>query len=228
LALAVVSALYVVALQTRAVTSTADGYVLTSDEDAAFAWMRDHLDEDDTVVSPSVTTNLLLASLTPTSQYLADGGFTYADDAELIARILRVQAAYGYGESDMLRRVDINDEHDGFPLNDPDPGIKEQERLLEDHLAFFTFSFEIEGREAFMARSESWRPQYRSFLSSDDPLAAYPADYLYCGHRERFYDVASPSPGTFVRVAFQQGDVTVFEHVSSGTEGATEFQGCSS
>jgi hypothetical protein len=227
-ALAAVSALYVVALQVRAVSSSADGYVLTSDEDAAFAWMRDHLGEDDTVVSSSVTTNLLLASLTPTSQYLADGGFTYAEDDELISRLLRVQAAYGYSEDDMLRRVDIGDEHDGFPLNDPDPGIREQERMLEDHLAFFTFSFEIEDRDAFMARSESWRPQYRALLSTDDPLSAYPADYVYCGHRERFYDAASASPGTFVRVAFEQGDVTVFEHVAPGAEGATEFRGCSS
>jgi hypothetical protein len=225
---AAASLAYVGVLQTRAITTTADGFVVTDGEEAAFAWMRDHLDDGDTVVSPSVSTNLLLASLTPASQYLADGGFTYAEDDELAARMLRVQAAYGYSEDDVMRRVSLDDEFEGFPLNDPDPDIEEQERLLEDHLAFFLFSFEIEDRGAFAERAETWRDEYRALLTADDPLAAYPADYVYCGRRERFYDSATPGRGTYVRVAFEQGDVTVYERVEQKSDGAVEFAGCAS
>jgi hypothetical protein len=226
-AVAIAAGVYVVALQVRAVESTEDGFVLSHAEDAAFEWMRDHLDADDTVVSPSVTTSLLLASLTPASQYLADGGFTYANDAELSERMLRVQSAYGYSEEDVLRRVRLDEEFEGFPLNDPDPGIAEQERMLEDHLAFFMFSFEILDREEFGARTEaSWLPRYRELLTIGDPLNAYPAEYLYCGHRERFYAASEPAEGTFVRVAFAEGDVTLYERVDAGSAGAMEFGGC--
>jgi len=224
--IALTSAGYIAALQTRAITDSSAGYVLSSDEKMAFAWMRDHLDEGDTVVTPSVSTNLLLASLTPAYQYLADGGFTYADDDELSERMLRVQAAYGYREEDAMRRVSLADEFEGFPLNDPGPGIAEQERLLEGHLAFFLFSFEILDRDTFTRRAQDeWLARYRELLATDDPLQAYPAEYIYCGPRERYFDAAAPARGTYVRVAFSHGDVTLYERVEAGA-GSTEFAGC--
>ncbi|MEX2227311.1 MAG: hypothetical protein WEB52_12770 [Dehalococcoidia bacterium] len=224
---ALASLVYVGALQARAVSSTADGYVLSDDEQAAFAWMRAHVDEDDTVVSPSVSTNLLLAGLTSSAQYLADGGFTYAEDDELGERILRVQAAYGYSEGEVMRRVSLDGEFEGFPLNDPDPDVEAQERLLEDHLAFFIFSFEITDRGAFEARAESWRGRYRTLLSTNDVLDRYPAEYLYCGHRERFYGASAPAEGTLVRVAFERGDVRVYERVDVDSADVMAFPGCS-
>jgi hypothetical protein len=224
--LAACALVYAVALQWRAIDVTGEGYVVTDDEDAAFAWMRSHLGENDTVVSPSITTNLLLASLTPTSQYLADGGFTHAEDEELIARILRVQAAYGYSEDDVMRRLSIDGDHEGFPLHEATTNERSQERLLENYLSFFTFSFEIENRDWFEERTASWRAPYEALLATDDPLSAYPAEYLYCGHRERYFDAVSAAPGTYVRVAFERGEVTVYERVDRGADGASPFEGC--
>ncbi|HET6615657.1 MAG TPA: hypothetical protein VFH62_07195 [Dehalococcoidia bacterium] len=225
-ALAACALVYAVALQSRAIAITDEGYVVTDDEDAAFAWMRSHLDEDDTVVSPSITTNLLLASLTPSSQYLADGGFTHADDDELIARMLRVQAAYGYSDDDVMRRLSIDGEHEGFPLHEPTRDEREQERLLENYLAFFVFSFEIEDRAWFKERTASFAAPYEALLSTDDPLSAYPAEYLFCGHRERYFKADAPAPGTYVRVAFERGDVAVYERVARDAAGAMPFEGC--
>ena len=220
------SLLYGAALQGRAIAATADGFVISDAENAAFEWMRAHLSDRDTVVSPSISTNLLLASLTPSAQYLADGGFSYADDSELIERILRVQAAYGFSEDDMLRRVSIDGQSKGFPLHETDPGVRERERMLEDYLAFFTFSFEIEDRAGFAARAETWPARYRALLAADDPLSAYPANYLYCGPRERYYRASALAPGTYVRIAFEQGDVVVYERVDAASDGALEFRGC--
>jgi hypothetical protein len=225
-ALAACALVYAGALQSRAIAITDEGYVVTDDEDAAFAWMRSHLGEGDTVVSPSITTNLLLASLTPTSQYLADGGFSHAGDDELIARMLRVQAAYGYSEDDVMRRLSIDGEHEGFPLHEPTTDEHAQERLLENYLSFFIFSFEIEDQAWFKGRTASFAAPYEALLATDDPLSAYPAEYLYCGHRERYFDEASPAPGTYVRVAFERGDVALYERVDRGDVVAVTFSGC--
>jgi hypothetical protein len=221
-----VGAAYVVVLQARALAQTDDAYAITKDEDAAFAWLRENTDAADTVVSPSVTTNLLLASLTPASEYLADGGFSAARDEELIERVLRVQAAFGYGEDDAFLRLNVNNEFDGFPANDATAATRDLERDLEEYLAFFSFSFEIRDQDAFTGRVESWRPRYRELLASSDVLSAYPADYLYCGPRERFFAAESPVPGTYVRGAFTAGDVTVYEIVAVDESGAREFAGC--
>ena len=225
-AVAAVCAAYVVAMQARAIAQTDDAFAISHDEQAALAWLRENTDDSDTVVSPSITTNLLLASLTPSSEYLADGGFSSAHDRELTERILRVQAAFGYSEESAFSRLNVFNEFDGFPVNDATATTADLERDLEEYLAFFTFSFEISDQQAFTERVDSWRPRYRELQSEDAVLSAYPADYLYCGDRERFFDAESPSPGTYVRPVYESPTVVVYEIVARGDEGAAEFTGC--
>jgi hypothetical protein len=229
LALAVIAALgasYVIVLQARAVRQTDDAFAVTADEHAAFSWIRENVADNQTIVSPSITTNLLLASVSPAAQYIADGGFSTANDEELAERMLRSQAAFGLTEDEVFARLDINDEFQGFPVNDATGSARELERDLEYYLAFFTFSFEIEDRDGFVARIGPWRSRYRELLRTDDVLSTYAADYLYCGHRERFHRTQTPAPGTWVVEVFRQGDVAVFEIVGSGYPGAVEFAGC--
>jgi hypothetical protein len=225
LAAGLVIGMYIAVLQVRAVSETEEGYTITNDEDAAVDWMRENLDGE-TVVSPSITTNLLLASLSPTSQYIADGGFSTATDEELFERILRVQAAYGYSEEAAFGRLDVSGEFDGFPVNDAQAGTEQQERLLEDYLAFFTFAFDIADGRAFASKVDEWRPRYGQLADESAVLSAYPADYLYCGHREQYFSPEDPAPGTYVREAFASGDVTVYAIVDEGEAGAVAFQGC--
>ncbi|MBI5288850.1 MAG: hypothetical protein HY873_07745 [Chloroflexi bacterium] len=224
--LAAICASYVVAMQARALAQTDDAFAISRDEESALAWLRVHTNDRDTVVSPSVTTNLLLASLTPASEYIADGGFSTAHDEELIERILRVQAAFGYSEEAAFLRLNILNEFDGFPVNDATATTADLERDLEEYLAFFTFSFEITDQQAFTDRVNTWRPRYRELLDTDAVLSAYPADYLYCSRRERFFDAEAPAPGTYVRPAHESGPVVVYEIVARGDEGAREFTGC--
>ena len=224
--LAAVAFVYVVTLQVRAIARTDDTYSVSASEYSAMRWIRANVDRGETVVSPSITTNLLLASLTSTSQYLADGGFSTATDEELKDRILRVQAAYGYTEGEAFSRLDVHDDYAGFPVQDATGSREELEEQLEDYLAFFTFSFEIAGQDAFRARTEQWRPDYRDLLQTRDVLGAFPADYLYCGHRERLFLAQAPAPGTYVRLAHQSGDVKVYERATPQSEDAVEFEGC--
>jgi hypothetical protein len=223
---AVAAGAYLAVLHARFISDTDAAFAISADEDAALDWLRDHASSSDTVVSPSVTTNLYLASLTSPAQYLSEGGFSTAKDEELIERLLRVQAAYGYTEEEAFSRLDVSGEYSGFPVNDPTLSTDELERDLENYLAFFSFSFGIERPTEFTEKVESWRPRYRELLASDGVLAAYPADYLYCGPRERYFGSDDAASGTYVRPAFESGDVAVYEIVDAATEGATEFEGC--
>lgn len=217
---------YVVVLQVRAVVQTDDAYAVSSDEDAAFAWMRANLDSEDTVVSPSITTNLYLASLSPTAQYLSEGGFSVATDAELTDRILRAQAAFGLSETEAFGRLNVHGEDGGFPVHDATGTTSELEHELEQYLAFYTFSFEITDQDAFRDRVDSWRPAYGELLVSGNVLAAHPADYLYCGQRERALADTGVASGTYVRLAFQSGDVKVYEVAEPLSSNTSEFEGC--
>lgn len=229
LALAAVAAVafaYVVVLQVRAVVQTDDAYAVSTGEDQALAWMRANLESDATVVSPSITTNLHLASLSPAAQYLSEGGFSVATDAELADRMLRAQAAFGLSEDEAFARMNVHGEDGGFPVHDASGTRAELEEELEQYLAFFTFSFEITDQDPFRDRADSWRPAYRSLLESENVLAAYPADYLYCGHRERDLADTTPAPGTYVRPAFESDGVLIYELVAADAPGATLFTGC--
>lgn len=219
---------YLAVLETRVIRHTDAAFAMTADEASAFEWMRGHVTRDETVVSPSITTNLYLASLTAADEYLGEGGFSRATDAELTDRMLRAQAAFGYPEADVFSRLDVTGSDGGFPVNDTDGNAAELERKLEDFLAFYTFSFEIT-EQGFPARVEGWRPTYAAFLSQQDVLAPYRADYLYCGARERYYGsggAVAVAPGTYVTVAFAEGGVTVYRRVESSDPGATVFRGC--
>ena len=224
--LAAICVVYGAVYQLRALRSVDSAYAITSDEDAAFAWARSNLGTNDTVATPSITTNLLLASLTPASEYIADGGFSKASDTELADRMLRVQAAFGYSDATLAERLNIDNDAKGFPLTDNTGSDAELERQFEDALAFFTFSFEIEHPAKFDERVAAWRTEYATLVSESNVLSPYPAGYLYCGHRERYFPAGQAAPGTFVNVAFQQGEVTIYKLASATDPGATAFKGC--
>lgn len=225
-ALAVVAIAHFAIFQARAIRHTDASFAVTADEHAALSWIDDHVTSAETVASPSITTNLYLASLTPADEYIAEGGFSKATDAELIDRMLRVQAAFGYSEDDVFSRLDVTDDSGGFPVNDNVGTPAQLERKLERFLAFYTLSFEITDQSAFDARVETWRPTYRSLTADHDVLAPYAADYLYCGQRERIYGGGTASPGTMVMIAFEEGDVTIYRRVEAGSPGARSFTGC--
>ena len=79
---------------------------------------------------------------------------------------------------------------------------------------------------SFAAEVEALRPHYRELLETDGALSEYPAEYLYCGHRERFFGGDRAAPGTYVVPAFESGDVAVYEIVDADAAGAAEFEGC--
>jgi hypothetical protein len=225
-AVALVALAYLFVLEVRSVRHTDPAFAMRADEAAAFDWISEHITTDETVVSPSITTNLYLASLTPADEYIGEGGFSRATDAELTERMLRAQAAFGYTEDDAFSRLDVTDASGGFPVNDTRGDAHELERKLERFLAFYTYSFEIAEQAAFDARVETWRPQYRALLGETNVLSAYRADYLYCGPRERLYRGGTPSPGTFVQPAFRQGEVTVYRLTPAAEPGSQPFAGC--
>jgi hypothetical protein len=224
--IALVSMGWVVAMQSRAIVGTDEAFAVSIDEHEALTWIQENVEHDETVVSPSVTTNMLLASLTPASQYLGEGGFSTATDAELLDRLLRAQAAFGYSTADAFGRLDVSGEFEGYPVNDVRGSAAYQERALEDYLAFYTFSFEVSDQDAFTRRMEAQRSRYEGLLQTDGVLVAHEADYLYCGHRERFFGGSSTAPGTWVRPAHRSGEYTVYEIVGEGAPGAVEFAGC--
>jgi hypothetical protein len=217
---------YLFVLEVRSVRHTDAAFAMRSDEDAAFSWIRGHVATDETVVSPSVTTNLYLASLTPADEYLAEGGFSRATDAELTERMLRVQAAFGYTEDEAFARLHVTDASGGFPVNDTRGDARELEQKLERFLAFYSYSFEVAEQAAFDAKVDTWRPPYRALLGETNVLSAYRADYLYCGPRERFYGDGDPAPGTYVQPAFEQGEVTVYRLTPATETGSRPFVGC--
>jgi hypothetical protein len=223
---AIVSLGYVIATQTRAIVSTDEAFAVADDEMAALTWIRDNVGREETVVSPSITTNVLLASLTRASQYIGEGGFSTTTDAELMDRILRAQAAFGYPEDAVFGRLSVYDEFAGYPVNDPSGSKTDQERALEQYLGFYTFAFEVSDKATFTEAMTAQRPGYGVLREANSVLAAYPADYLYCGHRERFFESEGAAPGTWVRIAHRSGEYTVYELVPAGTSGAFEFTGC--
>jgi hypothetical protein len=59
-----------------------------------------------------------------------------------------------------------------------------------------------------------------------DPARHYPAEYLYCGHRERYWPVDRAPSGIYVTVAFQQGEVTIYRLAKAGEPQTEPFTGC--
>ncbi|HXK32686.1 MAG TPA: hypothetical protein VNM91_01570 [Dehalococcoidia bacterium] len=225
LAVAVAAAgAYFVVHQSRALAQVDGAFAVRADEKAALDWIAAELSHDDTVASTSITTNLLLAGLTPSSQYISEGSFSTASDDELIDRQLRLHAAFGITEAQLLRRFQIDDPSAGFPVNDREGSLAELEERLERFMAFYLFNFEIEDVDEFTARVATWPPVYERLLEEEAVLSAHDVDYIYCGPRERMLETRAPAPGTFVRAAFERGDVTVY--AITDAEGGTEFAGC--
>lgn len=218
-ALALAGVLHLAVLQVRATRDVNAAFALSDDEHAAFAWMAGHVHGSETVVSTSVTTNQLLSALTPASLYLPDGFLSHVDDRELFDRYLRASAAFGYDEETTFDRID--------PALGGADHLPPYELRYESFMAYYLTNWEVVMDPQRIAdRIPALRTQFRALQSSTATLAAYPADYIYCGHRERFWPARLPAPGTFVRVAFHQGEATVYRIGDASDPAAQPFVGC--
>jgi hypothetical protein len=222
-ALAVVGVVYLAVFQARTTITVADAFALGADERAAFGWIDARVSDRQTVVSPSVNTNMLLPALTPASRYVIDGAFVRVADDELIDRFLRAQAAFGYSEEDVFGRLDPAH---AYPTSDQSVPEDQLQQHFELSAAYFLYNWEITHPETIASRMPAWQQRYAALLDEDNVLAAYPADYLYCGPRERAWKVDRPPRGVYVRDAFAEGDAAVYELVHAGEPGARPFGGC--
>lgn len=221
--LAVLAAVWVIAFQVRTTRAVQAQYAIPVDERAAFGWMEQNLGASDVVVSPSLNTNMLIASLTPASPYLADGFFTRLSDDEIIDRFLRAQAAFGVDEATVFDRLDPAN---GFPTSGrlmPPPNL---ERRVESTAAYYLFNYEITRPWRITQRLPAWRARYRQLLAVPVVLQPYPATHLFCGRRERSWRAARPPRDLYVTVAFRQGETTVYRIAAQDAAGAFLFRGC--
>jgi hypothetical protein len=215
---------YFVVFQTRAMRQLNESYALRADEDAAFRWMRANLHHDETVVTPSRSTNLLLASLTPAYVYVPYGSSAVgskAPDDEISDRYLRASAAFGYTAGAAIGRLDPAN---GIPMPDRDLPREEIPTYVERSMIDYLLN-ELVARPATVnSRIPGWRAQFEALKAQNGVLGKYPAAYLYCGPRERLWAVDAASPGTTVTVAFHQDAVTIYR--LSNAPDAVPFRGC--
>lgn len=221
-AAAVLSTAYVVVFQVRGIREVNASFAVSRDEDAALRWIRANVRGDETVVSPSIITNWYLASLTPASEYIMGGFNPVAGDDELIDRYLRVSIAFGYSEDATFARIDP---YYAPPL-DEDAPPDELVRETEESVAYYTYYSETDNPAKLAERIPAWRRRYEKLQSEPDILAAYPAQYLYCGERERLWPAERPASNIFVTVAFQQGGVTIYRLADASQPGTLPFRGC--
>jgi hypothetical protein len=218
LALAALCVLHIAVLQVRATREVAAAFALSSDEYAAFSWIDHNVASGQTVVSTSITTNDLLATLTGASVYLPDGFLSHVSDQELFDRYLRASALYGYDEQTTFARID--------PALGGADHAAPYELRFESFVSYYLTNWEVViAPQRIADRMPALRDAFRTLRSSRQPLDAYPADYIYCGHRERFWP-ARPSSDTYVRVAFHQGESTVYRIVRATDPQAQRFPGC--
>jgi hypothetical protein len=85
----------------------------------------------------------------------------------------------------------------------------------------------VDRPEKVLPNIDRWTAVYERLTEEPDVLERYPADYVYCGPRERLYAGGDPTPGTLVTEAFHQGDVTIYALEPGGAPDAFEFPGCS-
>ena len=93
-------------------------------------------------------------------------------------------------------------------------------------MVYYLFNEGIRRPERLTERFPEWRQLFRRLTADTSVLDEYEADYLYCGHRERFWAAKNPAPGTVVEDAVRQGDAVLYRIVPTGTPGAVEFTGC--
>ncbi len=223
--LAAVSTVYVLAFQARALHQLNPVYSVSHDEHDALRWVRANVKGDETVVSPSIVTNWNLADLTPASEYIMSGYNPVADDDELIDRFLRVSIAYGYTEDAIFDRLDPDHYWD---WDDHGQDTSAMMRATDEAVVYYTFYDEWTHHEEMEERVPEWRERYERLKDRANVLAAYPAQYLYCGRRERTLPDENPAKGIYVRRAFHEGSVTIYKLVKQGAAGAVPFKGCTS
>ena len=176
LAAAVGGFVYVAVLQVKATRQVNAAYSISSNEDAAFTWIRHNVPANEPIVSPSITTNLLLASLTPSSQYLALCCYTTAGDAE-ISGYFRTQIAFGFDEDTSFGRLQAGD---NFPFQHHDYGTEALQADVERYMAYYLLNWEVEHPENIDGRIPEWRDEFRRLQSQSDVLGPYRAGYVYC------------------------------------------------
>jgi hypothetical protein len=223
----------IAAFQIRAANALDDAYAMRPDEHAAFEWIDSNTSQADVVVSTSITTNLLLASLTPSSQYVAMCCYTTATDEELIDRYLRAMAAFGFDEETTFERLQPGR---AFPFADAELTTAQFERDLERYVGYHLMNWEVlDGANTIDARVDAeWRPQFRALQQAQNPLQAandvsergYRATFIYCGTRERFDEPRSVPSGIAVRDAFREGDAVVLRITTQDDPAGRAFEGC--
>ena len=210
-----------VAYQARALRENDEHYVVSEAERDLYGWLEAHAGGA-TVATPSRSTAYLIANLTPAYGYLPDGFPTQVSDDEIADRYLRLQAAFGYSEADTFARLR---EYAPFTELTPRPGEtleQRAERAMSDYL----FAEEFLQPRRIEQRVPGWIERFRAYQHEPDVLRRYGVDYVLCDHRARFWGADRTSPGTYVSVAFEDGDVTLYRIVERSAPDAREFGGC--
>jgi hypothetical protein len=220
---AVFSTGFVVVFQARGIHEIDPAFAVSRDEYDALSWIRENIDGDDTVVSTSITTNWNLASLTPASEYIMGGFNPVAGDDELIDRYLRASIAFGYSEETTFDRLNP---YRRPPIDDVDDPFDELLEETEESVAYYTFYSETDEPRQLARRIPEWRERFEELESRSNILAKYPAEYVYCGERERFWPVEREPSGIYVTVTFHEGTVTVYRLADESDPDAEEFEGC--
>jgi hypothetical protein len=219
---AVCATAYVGVYQIRAIRQVDASYAVSDDESAALRWMRENVGGDETVVSPSIVTTINVAAMTPAAEYIMGGFNPVADDDELIDRYLRVSIAFGYGEDEIFQRIDP---YHPLPF-DTDDSPNDLMQDTEQSVAYYTFYSETDHPDELAERLPEWHERFDELEGQPEILSAYPADYLYCGERERLWPVEREPSGIYVTVGFQQGTVTVYRLADESDPDAQPFDGC--
>lgn len=237
-AAAVVGVVHLGVFQTRALHNVNDGFSIRADEHAAFDWIERNVRDGEVIVSPSLTTNSYITAFTPASSYIKVGPIAAPSDDEIIDRYLRTAAAYGIGEEATFARLDpiyhckTPDDYrcatpsSNFPFKDISPNLREREVALETTMAYYLLDWEVTHPDTINSRIPAWRERFRELQSQRDPLAAYRADYLYCGSRERLWPVERAASGISVTIAYRRGDVTLYRLSAASDADARPFMGC--
>jgi hypothetical protein len=209
------------AYQGRALRENDEHYVVSEAEHDLYGWLDAHAGGA-TVATPSRSTAYLLANLTPAYGYLPDGFPTQVSDDEIADRYLRLQAAFGYSEADTFARLR---EYAPFTELPPRPGETLEQRV-ERAMSDFLFAEEFLQPDRIEERVPAWRERFRAYQGQEDVLGRYGVEYVLCDHRARFWEAGNVSPGTFVAVAFEEGEVTLYRIVERSAQDAREFDGC--
>jgi hypothetical protein len=96
----------------------------------------------------------------------------------------------------------------------------------EQSVAYYTFYSETDHPDELAERLPEWHERFDELEGQPEILSAYPADYLYCGERERLWPVEREPSGIYVTVGFQQGTVTVYRLADESDPDAQPFDGC--